>query len=97
LLVPMRDEKIVARYKAGMDINQLAKEFGLTPNGLFLVLKRSGIKADRPRGRKRENREKVQQLYKAGLSPKQIAKETGISIASVYNNINYSSNKHRKE
>lgn len=72
---------IIAKYRAGSKINDLAKEYRMTRTGMYLLLKSRGepIRNDRVK----VDTDDVVDLYNKGRTMKQIAEKHNVSVSAI--------------
>lgn len=84
-----RNEKIITLYESGMLIKDIAKEVGMAPNSVGVILKRLGV--DRPSKPQKKlveiDGDKVKTLYESGLSTSAIAERLSVTERMIADNL----------
>lgn len=74
--------ELIAAYKAGAMVNQLAQRFGIARQTVSQILKRHGV-ALRMRGLTTQQIDEAVQLYEGGWSLERIGKRMGVDDMTV--------------
>jgi len=77
-------EEVIARYKSGMSIYQVAKKLGIGKSTAHRILKENNIPTNKKQKKKRQNAQQICDYYVAGNSAIKTAVEFGVSPSEIY-------------